>query len=422
MNGIPLRLLATGLAVAVAAVACTGSGASSSANASPSASGSASASASPVASASMQATAETSMTKAADLRVALNLLLLDHVYLTGAATNQALLGNDAGFTAAAATLDKNTLGLGDAIGSAYGDAAKTTFVDIWRKHIGFFVEYTQAAAKNDTAGKQKATAQLDGYRADFDAFLTGANPNLPKGAVAELLVSHVTGLEAMIDAQAAKDPAWSDKAKTAATHSQKIADALAAAIAKQFPDKFTGDPMAKAAGLRTTMNLLLDEHVHLTSYATGAATGGNDAAFTAAAKTLDTNTVALGDAIGSVYADSGRTTFLDLWRKHIGFFVAYTQGAVKNDMAAKQKATTDLDGYRKDFDTFITGANPNLPKGTVADLLGKHVTGLESVIDSQATKDNKSFDLAETTANHSQTIADPLTEAIVKQFPAKFAG
>ena len=412
-----LRLAAVGIVLSIAGAACgpAGSGA-----ASPSATAATktTVAATAAATAATSATA-TSMTKAADLRVALNLLLMDHVYLASAATNQALLGNDAGFKAAAATLDKNTVGLGDAIGSVYGDGAKTAFLALWRKHIGFFVDYTMGAAAKDQAKKDKAKADLDGYRADFDAFITGANPNLPKGAVADLLVTHVSSLFAVIDAQAAKDPTFIDKIKVSAAHSQKIADPLAGAISKQFPDKFPG-AASKASDLRVALNLLLDEHVQIVAFATGAAVSGNDAGFQAAAKTLDSNTVGLGDAIGSVYGDAARTTFLELWRKHIGFFVNYTVATAKGDKAGQDKAVADLDGYRKDFDAFLSGANPNLPKGAVAELLIPHVTGIAAFVQAQNAKDTSSFDKAETAANHSQKIADPLAEAIVKQFPAKF--
>jgi len=416
-----LRLAAAGIVLSITAAACgsASSGGGNSGPASPSAS--ARAAASPSASAATS-TMATSMTKSADLRVTLNLLLMDHVYLASAATNQALLGNDAGFKAAAATLDKNTVGLGDAIGSVYGDAAKTSFLALWRKHIGFFVDYTMGAAAKDQAKMAKAKTDLDGYRADFDAFITGANPNLPKGAVADLLVTHVSSLFAVIDAQAAKDPTFIDKVKVSAAHSQKIADPLAGAIAKQFSDKLPGDAASKAADLRVALNLLLDEHVQIVAFATGAALSGNDAGFQAAAKTLDTNTVGLGNAIGSVYGDAAKATFLELWRKHIGFFVSYTHATAKADKAGQDKAVADLDGYRKDFDAFLTGANPNLPKGAVAELLIPHVTGIAGFVQAQNAKDPSSFDKAETAANHSQKIADPLAEAIAKQFPDKFAG
>ena len=414
-----LRLAAVGIVLSIAAAAC---GSAGNGTTSPSPSTAAKTTAASPSTAATTTTAATSMTKAADLRVALNLLLSDHVYITAQVTDQALIGNDAGFKAAAATLDKNTVGLGNAIGTAYGDAAKTTFLELWRKHIGFFVAYTQAAAKGDAAGKTKADADLDGYRKDFDAFITGANPNLPKGAVADLLVSHVKGLEAVIDAQAAKDPTWADKAMVAADHSQKIADPLAGAIAKQFPDKFPGDPASKAADLRVALNLLLGAHVHLVSYATGGALGANNAGFDQAAATLDKNTVGLGNAIGSVYGDAAKTTFLELWRKHVGFFVNLTKGVAAKDQAMQDKAKADLDGYRKDFDAFITGANPNLPKGAVAELLIPHITGITAFIVDQSTKSDKTFDDVETAANHSQKVADPLAEAIVKQYSDKFPG
>ena len=410
------RLATAGIALSILAAAC-GSAGTGTTSPSPSATVKAAA-ASPSATTTTSA-ATSSMTKAADLRVAMNLLLMDHVYNASQATGAALRGDDAGFKAAAATLDKNTVGLGDAIGSVYGDAAKTTFLELWRKHIGFFVDYTQGAAAKDQAKKDKAKTDLDGYRKDFDAFLSGANPNLPKGAVADLLVPHVTGLFAVIDAQAAKDPMVADKIKTVASHSQKIADPLSGAIAKQFPDKLPG-AATKASDFRTALNLLLDEHVQITAIATGAALRGDDAGFKAGAATLDTNTVALGDAIGSVYGDAAKTTFLDLWRKHIGFFVNYTVATSKGDKAGQDKAVADLDGYRKDFDAFLSGANPNLPKGAVADLLVPHVTGIAAFVNAQNAKDPTQYDKIETAASHSQKIADPLAEAIVKQFPAKF--
>ena len=87
---------------------------------------------------------------------------------------------------------------------------------------------------------EKAQADLDGYRADFGAFLASANPNLTKDAVADELTPHVSSLFAAIDAQAAKDPSATDKLQVAAAHMPGTAAVLAGAIVKQFPDKFPG--------------------------------------------------------------------------------------------------------------------------------------------------------------------------------------
>lgn len=83
-------------------------------------------------------------------------------------------------------------------------------------------------------------ADLDGYRADFGAFLASANPNLTKDAVAQELIPHVQSLFDAIDAAVAKSTDVYPKLMTAASHMPMTADILAGAIAKQFPDKFPG--------------------------------------------------------------------------------------------------------------------------------------------------------------------------------------
>jgi hypothetical protein len=183
----------------------------------------------------------TSGTRAAGLRAALNNLMHEHVYLAAAATGAALDGREAEFKAAAAALDQNSVAIGQAIGSVYGGDAERAFLPLWRRHIGFAVDYTLGVAARDNVKADKAVSDLIGYSEDFGAFLASANPNLPKGVVAGLVKHHVVSLKDVIDAQAAKDPAKTYTAlRSAAGHMSMIADPLAEAIVKQFPDKFTG--------------------------------------------------------------------------------------------------------------------------------------------------------------------------------------
>ena len=177
----------------------------------------------------------------------------------------------------------------------------------------------------------------------------------------------------------------------------------------------------KASGLRSTLNTLFQEHIYLAAAATGAALGGRDAEFKAAANALDANSVAISKAIGSVYGQGAEDAFLPLWRKHIGMVVEYTVGVATNDKAKQDKAVADLIGYTQDFGAFLQSANPNLTKSVVADLVKHHVVTLKEVIDAQAAKDQaKTYTTMRTAAGHMQMIADPLAEAIVKQFPDKF--
>ena len=173
------------------------------------------------------------------LRVALNGLLQEHAYLATLATGAALQGRTADFQAAGAALDGNSVDLSKAIGSIYGSGAEQAFLPLWRKHIGFFVDYTTGLATKDKAKQDKAVNDLIGYTQDFGAFLNSANPNLPKDTVAGLVKEHVLTLKAVVDAQAARTPDKADQAlRMAAAHMQHIADPLAAAIVNQFPDRF----------------------------------------------------------------------------------------------------------------------------------------------------------------------------------------
>jgi hypothetical protein len=174
-----------------------------------------------------------------DLRTALNNTLSQHVYLAAAATGAALGGRSGEFKDAAAALDSNSVALSKAIGSVYGTEAETAFLSLWREHIGMFVDYTTGVAKKDKKMQDAAVQRLVSYADDFAAFLASANPNLPKEPVAGLVREHVTGLKAVVDAQGKRDfVAAYNQLRTAAAHMQMIADPLASAIAKQFPQKF----------------------------------------------------------------------------------------------------------------------------------------------------------------------------------------
>ncbi len=178
-------------------------------------------------------------TGAADLRALLNNLESEHVDLASAATRAGFDG-DPTFAAAAAALDENSNELADAVGSVYGDEARERFYEIWASHIGFFVDYTVAAKGGDQAGMDKAVQNLNGYVEAISTFLSSANPNLPKDAVAQLVTEHVGLLKDAVDQHGAGNYEASyeaqDKARVQIT--TKIADTLAGAIVTQKPEAF----------------------------------------------------------------------------------------------------------------------------------------------------------------------------------------
>ena len=170
----------------------------------------------------------------ATLRATLTALLSDHVYLAATALDQALAdGGDlttADVGAAVATLDKNSVEIAALVGSAYPDAEQP-FLDSWRSHIPFFVNYTIAKATGDQAGIDQAMSDLGGYAVTFGQLINSVVPELPAEAVEAELGMHASSLIAAIDANIAGDPAYFDLLKDAAGHMSMTALALSGGIA-----------------------------------------------------------------------------------------------------------------------------------------------------------------------------------------------
>jgi len=196
----------------------------------------------------VQAAPQAPLSAASDLQDALNNLLSEHATL-------AIVGMQKGFDgapdfmAAAGQLGQNTDALSAAIGSVYGADAATKFKALWTAHIGFFVDYATAAKANDAAKKQTALTNLQGYKKDIGAFLSGANPNLPNDAVQATFQAHIDQLIGTFDAYTAKDYAKTySEFHQAHDHMFMAGATLAGAIAKQMPQKFpAGGATAGAA-------------------------------------------------------------------------------------------------------------------------------------------------------------------------------
>jgi hypothetical protein len=327
---------------------------------------------------------------AAALRSTLTALLQEHVYLTGigVATAYTAGPDSEEFAAAKAALDGNTDDMAAAIGSLAGKENAATFQQVWDAHIGYFVDYAVAVKAGDTAGAEAAQAELAQYTVDAGAFFEQISAgNLPAAAVTEALAMHVSTMSAAIDALAAGEPTASDTLKAAADHVGMDAATIATGLAAGAG--LSGDAMDDASTLRSTLTALLQEHVYLASYAVFTAytaEGGVDSpAFTAAAATLDANSVALSDAVASLAGEEKGAAFLDLWREHIGYFVDYAVADATGDTDGQQEALTNLDGYRGPAGEFFEMvSNGELPADDVAAGLGMHVSTLAGAIDSLA--------------------------------------
>jgi plastocyanin len=242
--------------------------------------------------------------------------------------------------------------------------------------------------------------------------------------VAALVKDHVLSLKTVIDAQKARDQAGVyNGLREAIGHMGHIADPLAGAIARQFPEKYPGDPMSPGVDYRVALNNLLAEHVYLAASAAVGGLGGNQSQFQAAAASLDGNSIDIAKGVGAAYGPEAEMAFLPLWRSHINMVADYVVGRATDDQGKQDKAVADLIGYTQDLGTFLSGANENLPKDVVADLVKSHADTLKDVIDTQAAGNPTAHYAAVRAAGgHMGHIANPLAEATVAKFPRKFAG
>ena len=174
---------------------------------------------------------------------------------------------------------------------------------------------------------------------------------------------------------------------------------------------------SKAVALRIALNNLLGEHAILAIQATQRGlVGGKD--FPAVAAQLDKNSVAISQAIASVYGSAAGKQFLNgknLWRAHIKDFVAYTVATAKHDKAGQKKAVADLMTYIQVQAAFFAKAT-GLPKQALVNDLTAHVLQLKGQLDAFA-KGNyaQAYALTDGAYKHMGMTADVLAGAIAKQ-------
>jgi hypothetical protein len=369
--------------------------------------------------------------KAADLAVTINLLLGEHLIIAAKATGAALRGAESKneYDAYAALLNQNGLELGDLVGSAFGEQAKTSFNGVWSAHNGFFVDYTVGVATSDETKKTTAVNNLTTiYVPQFSSLVASAT-GLPVATITPLVTEHVTGTKAIVDAQGAKNYAAEYAAiRSAFAHMKMLGNPLAQGVSAAQPANFPGDAKSKAALFRVDLNQYLQEHLYLATFATGAAIQGRNDEFTAAGTALNTNGTDIGKALGGLYGAAVETQFNSIWSAHNGFFVDYTTAVATGNATAKQAAVDNLTTvYVPQFSALLEAAT-GTPAAIWAPEVTMHVTATAAVVDAQQT-----LQTTDTAANgtavvaadrsagqHMKMLGDALSKGIVGKLPEKF--
>jgi hypothetical protein len=140
---------------------------------------------------------------------------------------------------AVARLLKNQEDIGTAIKSFYGDAAGDKLTELLKQHITIAADVVTAAAKGDGEALGNAQKKWHDNAKEIAEFLSGANPNLKLSEMESMMNDHLklTTDEAVarITKNYEADVEAYDKVQGEIL---MMADQLADAIVKQFPDKF----------------------------------------------------------------------------------------------------------------------------------------------------------------------------------------
>jgi len=181
--------------------------------------------------------------KVDELKMALRDLYINHIIWVRSLVIATRLGEKEAASEADEYGVKNAKAIGQSIVPFYGQAAGDKFSTLFVGHYSAVKAYMRAAFANNFRGnpsmKKAAVAQLTQNASAIAVFVSSANPNLPKGTVYGLLVTHGQQHIMSIDDTAKKD--WSGEADMwdpMVKHIYTISDALADGIAKQFPGKF----------------------------------------------------------------------------------------------------------------------------------------------------------------------------------------
>jgi hypothetical protein len=172
-------------------------------------------------------------------RLALRDLWVEHIFWIRnyAIANQA--GNRQQADVASQEVVSNATAIANSIAPLYGQPAADQLLKLLAGHWGAVKQYSDAGVGNSAKDKQTAVADLTSNAKALAKFLATANPYLPEATLNTLLAAHGGHHIAQIDELGKKDyKAEATTWKHMREHILALADALTAALVKQFPDKF----------------------------------------------------------------------------------------------------------------------------------------------------------------------------------------
>jgi hypothetical protein len=322
------------------------------------------------------------------LRDTLNFLGQENVYLTAAALGDLLRGDTVAYDASLTRLRDNAGRLSETVGDLYGPDAENQFRTLWQAHYDGFLDYVLGASAKDEAVKVQAKAALDMNRSQHGDFFSKSNPRLQSREVAATLRDTTDNMTGAIDAMADKE--WGrafELTHLAAHQSADFMDPISQGVAEQLADKMNGGVVGPAAELSAAFTRLMQEHVFLSSMATGALAIGDNSKAQAAMATAEKNSLELSTLVGEMYNKDVGSSFDALWDNHLNAYADYTRAQLAGDKDSAEAARQILASWVTETSQLLATANPFFTPSSVQAVLTEHVNTTLAGINAQIARD-----------------------------------
>jgi len=307
-----------------------------------------------------------------------DVMLQEHTYLAGATTYALVTNRREEYLTAQSMLQANSVALAREVSALYGPVNEARFLQGWKRHIQDYEMYAEGAMSGSDAQKQQARADLDAYVAEARVFFQELNPAAPVDTLGAALSEHVHGTLAVIDAQVANDlpRAFMLGREGAMMTALNLADPLAVAIARQFPERFPGDLEDPNLAFRRQVTLLVHADTMLSGVELSAAVMGRGPEVDAVNRVLEQNTLELSNAVRSRVGPETGEQFTRLWKDHHAALMEYARAVTANDVGRRQQAMQRVDAFRMSLDALFA------PSGVVlSDRFVPHATYVTSALD-----------------------------------------
>lgn len=200
-----------------------------------------------------------------------------------------------------------------------------------------------------------------------------------------------------------------------------IATAVLISAILMGPDSSAHD-MAKTAATQMAVRDLWVDHIFWIRGVVMANAAKDKKAETEADKMVVENAKKIAGVIEPFYGKAASEKLFGLLAGHYGAVKDYMLATIPKPNDKKQKAAADkLTANAVEIATFLSGANPNLPKDTLVGLLaahgGHHISEIVQIQKKDFAGEAETWQAMK---HHMYTLADALVGGIAKQFPDKF--